>query len=90
MFKYKYTCVRCEVISCAVRTDDHASTDVTELGLLAVVVLELVRFVVDPKDWIWRRFWFLLLHLHLLLINKIDLKTQTVLGYVQPHVYLFS
>lgn len=58
------------------RTDDHSSTDVTELGLLAVVVLELVWFIVDPNDRRWR-LWFLLLDLHLLLVNEIDLKRDT-------------
>lgn len=59
-----------------VHTDDHASTDITELGFLAVVVLELVGFVVDPQSWVGRRFRFLLLHFHLLLIYEIDLETQ--------------
>lgn len=53
-------------------TDYHASTDVTELWFLAVVVLEFVRFVINPDDRLWR-FWFLLLHFNLLLIYKIDL-----------------
>lgn len=54
------------------RTDYHASADVTELWFLAVVVLEFVRLVIDPDDRLLR-FWFLLLHLNLLLIYKIDL-----------------
>lgn len=53
-------------------TDYHASTDVTELWFLAVVVLEFVRFVINPDDRLLR-FWFLLFHLNLLLIYKIDL-----------------
>lgn len=58
-----------------IHTDYHASADVTELGFLAVVVLELVGFVVDQYNR-WWRFWFLLLHLNLLLIYEIDLDTQ--------------
>lgn len=53
-------------------TDYHASTDVTELWFLAVVVLEFVRFVINPDDRLLR-FWFLLLHLNLFLIYKIHL-----------------
>lgn len=58
-----------------IHTDYHTSADVTELGFFAVVVLELVGFVVD-SDNRRRRFWFLLLHLHLLIIYEIDLDTQ--------------
>lgn len=58
-----------------IHTDYHTSTDITELRLLAVVVLELVGFVIDPDNR-WWRFWFLLLHLNLLLIYEIDLDTQ--------------
>lgn len=53
-------------------TDYHASTDVTEFWFLAVVVLEFVRFVINLDNRLLR-FWFLLLHLNLLLIYKIDL-----------------
>ncbi len=60
--------------SCPIHTDYHASADVTELGFLAVVVLELVGFVVDPDNRLWS-FWFLLLHLHLFLIYEVDLDT---------------
>lgn len=55
-----------------IHTDYHASADVTELWFLAVVVLEFVRFVINPDD-SFLRFWFLLFHLNLLLIYKIDL-----------------
>lgn len=54
-------------------TDYHSSTDVTEFGLLAVVVLELVGLVIDTEDRFWR-FWFLLLHLHFLFIYKVYLE----------------
>lgn len=57
------------------RTDDHASTDVTELGLLAVVVLKLVGFVVDA-NYRLLRFWFLLFHLNFLLVYEVNLDTQ--------------
>lgn len=57
------------------RTDYHASADVAELGLLAVVVLELVGFVVDADDRLLR-FWFLLFHLNFLLIYEVNLDTQ--------------
>ena len=33
-------------------TDDHPCADVTELGFLAVVVLEPVGLVVDRFDWL--------------------------------------
>lgn len=56
------------------RTDYHASADVAELGLLAVVVLELVGFVVDTDNGLLR-FWFLLFHLNFLLIYEVDLDT---------------
>lgn len=59
-------------INLITHTDYHASADVTELWFLAVVVLEFVRFVINPDDRLLR-FWFLLLHLNLLLIYKIDL-----------------
>lgn len=65
-------------------TDYHASTDVTELWFLAVVVLEFVRFVINPDDRLWR-FWFFLLHFNFLLIYKIDLyivkKKKEEVGY---------
>lgn len=57
------------------RTDYHASADVAEFGLLAVVVLELVGFVVDADDGLLR-FWILLFHLNFLLINEVDLGTH--------------
>lgn len=55
------------------RTDDHASADVAELGLLAVVVFELVGFVVDHDHGLGRRLGLLLLHLHLLIVDEVDL-----------------
>lgn len=58
------------------RTDYHASADVAELGLLAVVVLKLVGLVVDTDDG-FLRFWFLLFHLNFLLIYEVNLKTQS-------------
>lgn len=58
------------------RTDYHASAGVAELGLLAVVVLELVGFVVDAEDGLLR-FWFLLFHLNFLLIYEVDLDTRS-------------
>lgn len=65
-----------------IHTHYHASADVTELGFLAVVVLELVGFVVDTDNRLWR-FWFLLLHLNLFLIYEIDLRAQ------RPHLSHF-
>lgn len=56
-------------------TDYHTSADVTELGFLAVVVLELVGLVIDADNRVCR-FWVLLLHLHLLIVDEIDLKTK--------------
>lgn len=58
-----------------IHTDYHASADITELRFLAVVVLELVGFVVDPDNRL-HRLWILLLHLNLLLIYEVDLDTQ--------------
>lgn len=58
-----------------IHTDYHASADVTELWFLAVMVLELVGFVVDPDNRLWR-FWFLLLYLNLLLVYEVDLHQQ--------------
>lgn len=87
-------------INPATHTDYHASTDVTELWFLAVVVLEFVRFVINPDDRLCR-FCFLLLHFNLLLIYKIDLYivknkkkierswvfTKTTPGYFYMNVY---
>lgn len=56
-------------------TNYHASADITELWFLAVVVLELVGFVIDPDNSL-NRFWFLLLHLNFLLVYKVDLDTH--------------
>lgn len=56
-------------------TDYHASTDVTELWLLAVMVLELVRLIIHPDNRLLR-FWVLLLHLNLLFIYKVDLRIK--------------
>lgn len=61
-----------------IHTDYHAGANITELWFLAVVVLELMGFVVDPNNRLWR-FWFLLLHLHLLLIDEVDLDAQSIL-----------
>ena len=58
-----------------IHTDYHASADITELGFLAVMVFEFVGFVIDTDNGFFR-FWFFLLHFHLLLINEIDLDTQ--------------
>lgn len=63
------------IVVTVARTDDHASADVAELGLLAVVVLELVGFVVDADDG-FLRFWFLLFHLNFLLVYEVNLDTQ--------------
>lgn len=57
------------------RTDYHASADIAELGLLAVVVLKLVGFVVNADDGLLR-FRFLLLHLNFLLVYEVNLDTQ--------------
>lgn len=80
-----------------IHTDYHASTDVTELWFLAVVVLKFVRFVINSDDRLLR-FWFLLFHLNLLLIYKIHLHifkkkiiswlfTKTTHGYFYMHAY---
>ena len=53
-------------------TDDHASAHIAELGLLAVVVLELVGFVVDRSDGLRGRRLLLLL-LHLLIVDEVYL-----------------
>lgn len=66
----------CVVYVFVIHTDYHSSTDVTKLGFLAVMVLEFVGFVIDPNYRLWRRLWFLLLHLHFLLVYKIDLQRQ--------------
>lgn len=58
----------------AARTHDHARADVAELGLLAVVVLELVRPVVERLDRLYGRSLVLLLLLHLFLINEVHLQ----------------
>lgn len=56
-------------------TNYHAGTDVTKLWLLAVVVLELVRSVVDWFVWLDRRQLILLLLLYLLIIDEVHLET---------------
>lgn len=38
------------------------------------MVLELVGFVINSNNRIRRRLWFLLLHLHLLVVYEIDLE----------------
>ena len=54
------------------RTNYHASADVTELWLLAVMVLKLVRAVVDWSHWFYRKFLFFF-HLYFLIIYEINL-----------------
>lgn len=56
-------------------TDYHTSTDVTELGRLAVVVLELVWFVIHQYD-NGLRLGLLLLYFHLLLVNEVYLQRE--------------
>ena len=58
------------------RTDYHARAGVAELGLLAVVVLELVGFVIDHDHRLGGRLRLLLLHLHLLIIDEVDLEAH--------------
>lgn len=56
------------------RTDYHASADVAELGLLAVVVLELVRPVVEGLGRLGGGRLLPLLLLHLLVVDEKDLE----------------
>ena len=63
------------------RTDYHARADVAELGLLAVVVLELVGFVIDHDHRLGGRLRLLLLHLHLLIVDEVYLEAHGGGGY---------
>lgn len=56
------------------RTHDHARADVAEFGLLAVVVLELVRPVIDRLGWLHGGGLVLLLLLDLLVIDEVHLQ----------------
>lgn len=62
------------------RTDDHASADVTELGLLAVVVLELVGLVVDGFDGLQGGGVFLVVLFHLLVVDEVHLGSASHAG----------
>lgn len=71
-----FFCSKAKYIKQESLTDYHASADVTELWFLAVVVFELVRFVVDWLNGFWRRGLLSLLLLYLLIIDEIHLDTD--------------
>lgn len=58
----------------AARTHYHARADIAEFRLLAVVVLELVRPVIDRFDWFYGRRFILFLLLDLFVINEVHLQ----------------